>query len=153
MSSWEYHTGTKHNKISRADLFEMFGSPFSSQKHNIISISVSAQASTASEVNTGMGYSVQGKVLPQKDIIGLIKNVLTAEEKEELLQELLFRAIEVVETGKSEYIDALRQVLIAWEYTAMVKSDDKFVRELEETREEIKNDPEPGVAWREFLRG
>ncbi len=83
----------------------------------------------------------------------LIKTTLSLEEKEEFLFELFPLVVQVVKTGGEKHIDALRQLLIAWEYTAMIKSDKEFVRELGEIEKEIKNDPVPGVAWREVLRG
>jgi hypothetical protein len=103
------------------------------------------------EVNTGMMY-LGSKALPQIETIDLIKRTLTAEEKETFLEELLLRSIQAVRTGKSEYVDELRQTILSWEYTALVKSDDDYVKEIESLREEIKSDPSPGIEWREILR-
>ena len=160
MNRWIYYLDTEKGKVK--DENELFNSidpsPVSSQGHKITVINVLAQASTAvsqhinREVNTGMGYSVQNKPLPQNIDIDLINKTLTTGEKEEVLKDIVLSAITVVKTGKSEYIDALRQVLVAWESTIIVKSDHEFVLKLEEIREEVKKDPTPGIAWKELLR-
>lgn len=37
------------------------------------------------------------------------------------------------------------------EYTNMVNSNKDFLQKLEEIRDEIVNDPSPGVPWKELL--
>lgn len=100
-----------------------------------------------------MGYLTQGKQLPKKENIELIMATLSEKEKEEFLRELLFSAIQVVNAGGPEYIDALCQVLVAWEYTAMVESNKEFLDKLEKIEEEIKNNPSTGLTWEEVLGG
>lgn len=118
------------------------------------------QASTATYsqytqgVSCEMGRSAQDDAsLTYNESIDLIKAALSADEKEEFLEELYFYASQAVETCKQEYIAALNQVLKAWRYTAMVKSNKDFLRKIEDLGEEIKSDPAPGVPWKEALRG
>lgn len=131
-----------------------------SKSATLIYVETNFKASTAityqqnfSEVSTEMIYSPQNKSIPQAGLVDLAKRVFTAEEKEEFLEELLSIAIQTVKSGKAEYIEALRQTLLAWEYTALIKSDTAFLCQLEVARSEVLNDPSQGIGWRDLLRG
>lgn len=105
------------------------------------------------EVNTNMPYSTESKLLPQKENIDMILSALDVEEKEEFLHELLRVSMQVVTTGKAEYIEALRQSIVAWEYIAEIAANPEMAKDIDETREETINDQLPGVEWRDLLRG
>ncbi len=100
-----------------------------------------------------MPYTAESKILPNKESIDTIMSALTAEEKEEFLHELLHASMKVVLSVEPEYVEALRQLLVAWEYTAEIAANPELARDIEETREEVESDQSPGIEWRELLRG
>ncbi len=132
--------------------------PVEQKKGTMVTINIK-QASTEApsyhyeEVDITMPYSTENKLLPHKENIDMIMSVLTSEEKEEFLQELLYVSMKIVLSSKTEYIEVLRQLIVAWEYTAEIAANPELARDIDETRKEIEEDQTPGVEWRELLRG
>ncbi|MHB8917308.1 MAG: hypothetical protein ACYC4H_04740 [Desulfocucumaceae bacterium] len=111
---------------------------------------VSAHAVASTEAGKEVDME---KVLPERRSIEVILRSLSPEEVKEFLRELYDVAVIAVRDGKSENIDELRTTLLSWEYTAIVKNNEDYRTELENATREIEEDEEPGVSWREFLRG
>lgn len=84
------------------------------------------------------------KQAPDERFPDLAIKVFNENEKEELLRELLSVAIQSVRSGD---LEALRRVLLAWEYTALWKKEPHMLKELESGAEDSRN----GVDWRDFL--
>ncbi len=105
------------------------------------------------EVSGTMPYLTESKMLPRKESVDTIMSTLTDEEKKEFLHELLYASMNVVLTGKAEYIETLRQIIVAWEYTAHIAANPELAKDIADTRQEIENDQAPGIEWRELLRG
>ena len=120
---------------------------------NINQGSSSAPAQLHREAGISMAYSTEDKLMPDNKTLDLILHALAPEEKEEFLQELLHASIKVVLTGKPEYIESLRHLLSAWEYTAMINANPELAKDIDEFKNEIDNDHSPGIEWRELLRG
>lgn len=122
----------------------------------VIKISPSSTGSPTyrtQEDSSIMPYSTESKLLPNRECIDTIMSALSTEEKEEFLHELLHASVKVVLSGKPEYVEALRHLIVAWEYTAEIAANPELAKDIDETREEIENDKSPGVDWRELLRG
>jgi len=84
------------------------------------------------------------KQAPDERFSDLAIKVFNENEKEELLRELLSVAIQSVRSGD---LEALRRVLLAWEYTALWKKEPHILKELESGAGDSQN----GVDWRDFL--
>ncbi len=128
----------------------------SKQDRLIITINQSSTGNPSyrhQEESSAMPYSTESKLLPNKESIDTMMVALTTEEKEEFFHELLHASMKVVLSGKPEYVEALRQLIVAWEYTAEIAANPELARDIDNTREEIENDQSSGIDWRELLRG
>lgn len=94
---------------------------------------------------------IMERVLPERESIRDIIQALSPGEKDDMLKELFNIAVMVVKVGTQDYIEALRQVLVSWEYSAIIKNNNGFLEFLDSTKKEIEEDDSPGVEWRELL--
>ena len=85
------------------------------------------------------------------DLSHMVKFSLNCEEKESFLFDLIDAATQVIERQETGEIENLHRLMKAWEYTTMIKYDQKFYKQIEDLREEILADPSPGIPWREVL--
>jgi len=69
-----------------------------------------------------MNYKEQSKAFTPPGLISLAREVLSPEEKEEFLCELLISAIHVVQAKQYENLEEVRRVLATWAYNVMTKS-------------------------------
>lgn len=92
------------------------------------------------------------KIYPKRDSLRIIMETLNSSEKEKMLEDLYNTSVMAVKNPRPEFIEALRQILVAWEYTAILKTDLNFLSKLEEQQEDaIKNTS--GKDWREVIGG
>ena len=93
------------------------------------------------------------EVTPEVDSIKTMLQALSPEEKDEFLQELYIAVTGTLKSEDSESAEQIRQILLSWEYTAIVKSNGEFVEQLDRDGQEVKADDSPGTDWRELLKG
>lgn len=89
--------------------------------------------------------------MPRRESIETIVRAFGPNEHLAFLRELYDAAVLAVRSGTPEDLEAVRRVLLDWEYTAYAKGDPEFLARLRDLKKEMAEDKSPGVHWTSLL--